>query len=123
VQGDLRAPQLSRRGLPAEETLFDACRPIVVNGIGVLGTRSDLLDRTIEHELPRIPDERRQDEAQFWAAFDREQPAILGALLDAVAGAIGRLDAVQLERAPRMVDVARLVVAAEPALAGPPARS
>ena len=102
-----------------EETLFDACRPIVINGIGVLGTRSDLLDRTIELELPRIPDERRQDEAQFWAAFDREQPAILGALLDAVSGAIGRLDEVQLERAPRMADFARWVVAAEPALGWP----
>jgi hypothetical protein len=102
-----------------EETLFDACRPIVINGIGVLGTRSDLLDRTIELELPRIPDDRRQDEAQFWAAFDREQPAILGALLDAVSGAIGRLDLVQLERAPRMADFARWVVAAEPALGWP----
>ena len=102
-----------------EETLFDACRPIVINGIGVLGTRSDLLDRTIELELPRILDDRRQDEAQFWAAFDREQPAILGALLDAVSGAIGRLDAVQLERAPRMADFARWVVAAEPALGWP----
>ncbi len=103
-----------------EETLFDACRPIVINGIGVLGTRSDLLDRTIELELPRIPDDRRQDEAQFWAAFDREQPAILGALLDAVAGAIGQLDGVKLERAPRMADFARWVVAAEPALGWPP---
>ncbi|MGD0020091.1 MAG: bifunctional DNA primase/polymerase [Candidatus Limnocylindrales bacterium] len=102
-----------------EETLFDACRPIVINGIGVLGTRSDLLDRTIELELPRIPDDRRQDEAQFWAAFDREQPAILGALLEAVSGAIGRLDQVQLERAPRMADFARWVVAAEPALGWP----
>jgi hypothetical protein len=102
-----------------EETLFDACRPIVINGIGVLGTRSDLLDRTIELELPRIPDDRRQDEAQFWAAFDREQPAILGALLDAVSGAIGQLDAVKLERAPRMADFARWVVAAEPALGWP----
>lgn len=99
-----------------EETLFDVCRPIVINGIGVLGTRSDLLDRTIELELPRIPDERRQDEAQFWAAFDLEQPAILGALLDAVSGAIGQLDAVKLERAPRMADFARWVVAAEPSL-------
>jgi hypothetical protein len=102
-----------------EETLFDACRPIVINGIGVLGTRSDLLDRTIELELPRIPDDRRQDEAQFWAAFDREQPTILGALLDAVSGAIGQLDAVRLERAPRMADFARWVVAAEPALGWP----
>jgi hypothetical protein len=102
-----------------EETLFDACRPIVINGIGVLGTRSDLLDRTIELELPRIPDDRRQDEAQFWAAFDREQPAILGALLDAMSGAIGQLDAVKLERAPRMADFARWVVAAEPALGWP----
>ena len=102
-----------------EETLFDACRPIVINGIGVLGTRSDLLDRTIELDLPRIPDDRRQDEASFWSAFEREQPAILGALLDAVAGAIARVDQVRLERAPRMADFARWVVAAEPALGWP----
>jgi len=102
-----------------EETLFDACRPIVINGIGVLGTRSDLLDRTIELELPRIADERRQDEAQFWASFDLERPAILGALLDAVSGAIGSLNQVQLERVPRMADFARWVTAAEPALGWP----
>ncbi len=102
-----------------EETLFDACRPIVINGIGVLGTRSDLLDRTIELELPRIPDTHRRDEAAFWAAFEREQPAILGALLDAVAGALGRWDEVHLDRAPRMADFARWVVAAEPALGWP----
>jgi hypothetical protein len=36
-----------------------------------------------------------------------------------VAGAIGRLDGVKLERAPRMADFARWVVAAEPALGWP----
>jgi 5-methylcytosine-specific restriction endonuclease McrA len=104
-----------RRGVAHTATRLPPDR----NGIGVLGTRSDLLDRTIELELPRIPDDRRQDEAQFWAAFEREQPTILGALLDAVSGAIGRLDEVKLERAPRMADFARWVVAAEPALGWP----
>lgn len=103
-----------------EETLFDACRPIVINGIGVLGTRSDLLDRTIELDLPRIPDTARRDETAFWSAFERERPTILGALLDAVAGALSRWDKVHLERAPRMADFARWVVAAEPTLRWPP---
>ena len=102
-----------------EETLFDACRPIVINGIGVLGTRSDLLDRTIELELPRIPDDRRQDEAQFWASFAREEPGILGALLDAVSGALARVDTVKIDRPPRMADFARWVVAAEATLGWP----
>jgi hypothetical protein len=102
-----------------EETLFDACRPIVINGIGVLGTKSDLLDRTVELELPRIADTDRRDETAFWAAFERERPAILGALLDGVAGALGCWEQVQLERAPRMADFARWVVAAEPALGWP----
>jgi putative DNA primase/helicase len=63
-----------------------------------------------------IPKAQRRSEEEFWAAFYRARPAILRGLLDALAGALGRIDSTQLEALPRMADFARWAVAAEPAL-------
>jgi hypothetical protein len=71
-----------------EEIIFEAKRPIILNGIEELATRGDLLDRAIVVELPRITDERRQTEDSLCVAFERERPRLLGALLDAVSGAL-----------------------------------
>lgn len=99
-----------------EETLFDACRPIVLNGIGAIASRSDLLDRAILLELPRIGDDARRSESEFWATYETQRPLILGALLDVVAAALGTVHTVRLARLPRMADFAQWAVAAEPAL-------
>jgi hypothetical protein len=98
-----------------EEMIFNAQRPIILNGISQVATRGDLLDRALVFTLPPIPDERRKDEAAFWADFDQAHPRILGALLDALAMGLQRLDKVQLERKPRMADFAIWGVATEPA--------
>lgn len=102
-----------------EEALFDAQRPVILNGIEELATRSDLLDRTISVDLPTIQPDRRRPEAAFWAAFEAARPRILGALLDVVSAALRNLPGVRLERLPRMADFALLVTAAEPALGWP----
>jgi len=70
-----------------EETIFDAQRPIVLNGIEELAVRGDLLDRSIIIYLPRIEEEKTLPEDVFWSEFDKEQPKILGALLTVVVGA------------------------------------
>jgi hypothetical protein len=44
-----------------EEVLFDAQRPILLNGIEDLGTRGDFLDRSIVLRLAPIPDTSRRD--------------------------------------------------------------
>src|SRR5215212_3526332 len=49
-----------------EETLFDATRPIILNGITDVATRADLLDRAIVLTLPTIPEEERRPEAELW---------------------------------------------------------
>jgi hypothetical protein len=100
----------------AEEKLFDAARPIIVNGIEDIATRSDFLDRSIILRLPVIPDVRRRDEAELLAAFECVRPRILGALLDATSGALRRRSEVKLPRKPRMADFATWVTAAESAL-------
>lgn len=100
----------------AEETLFWAARPIILNGITDLAVRSDLLDRSLLVTLPRIPDDRRRTTQAFWREFAAAAPAILGALLDGVSASIGGHRMVTLRRMPRMADFAVWVVAAERAL-------
>jgi hypothetical protein len=99
-----------------EEALFDAQRPVMMNGIEVMLTRGDALDRALIVHLPVITDDERQLEADLWPAFERERPAILGGLLDAVATALRRESSIKLKRLPRMADFAHWVTAAEPGL-------
>jgi hypothetical protein len=100
----------------SEETLFDAMRPIILNGIEDFVTRGDLADRVIALGLIEISDDRRRDEESFWAEFDLAAPLVLGALLDAVACGLRTLPHVKLARKPRMADFAKWIVACEAAL-------
>ena len=102
-----------------EEEIFQAQRPVILNGISQVATRGDLLDRAIVITLPPIPEHARRDEGTFWQEFDRARPRILGALLDAVSCGLRRLPDVQLERKPRMADFAMWSVAVEPACPWP----
>lgn len=105
----------------AEESIFVASRPIILNGIEEVGTRSDLLDRCVVVELPRIEPGNRRAEDVFWQEFDEARPGILGALLDAVSAAIRNLPNVQRSDTPwpRMADFAQWATAAEEALGLP----
>jgi hypothetical protein len=102
-----------------DEQLFDAMRPVVLNGITEIATRPDLLDRAVILHLPALADSRRLTEGEFWQAFTEQQPALLGALLDALAGAMRELPDVHLAKAPRMADFGRFGVAVERTLGWP----
>lgn len=101
-----------------EETIFDAQRPIILNGIEDIGSRSDLLDRTLIVELPRIEPGARRTETAFLSEFEKARPRILGSLLDAVSAALRNLRTVEQSDTtwPRMADFAQWAVAAENAL-------
>lgn len=100
----------------SEEVIFDAARPITINGIDDLTGRADLLSRSIALTMPTIEPGKRRTEAGLTAEFERARPRILGALCDAVSVALRRLPDVHLESPPRMSDFATWIVAAEPAL-------
>ncbi len=102
-----------------EEKLFDAMRPVLLNGIGEVATKSDFLGRAVVIQLPVVTDAARRDEAELYSAFEKVRPRILGALLTAVSTALGRFDAVRPGSMPRMADFARWVCAAEPGLGWP----
>jgi hypothetical protein len=99
-----------------EEKIFDAMRPVILNGIGGLIHRQDLADRTIIIELPAIPESKRLPEAEFWRKFEGARPRILGAIYTALSAALKNQNNVCLGSLPRMADYALWVTAAEPAL-------
>jgi hypothetical protein len=73
----------------AEETVFDAQRPVLLTGIEDLATRGDLLERSIVLTLPPIPEDRRRSERALWKQIEAVRPRILGALLTALSGHCG----------------------------------
>lgn len=99
-----------------DEVLFDAARPIILNGIEEIVTRPDLADRAILLTLEPIPEENRRPEAELWATFEAERPRILGVLLDAVAKGLAELPRTKLDKLPRMADFALWATACETAL-------
>jgi hypothetical protein len=98
-----------------DEVLFDAARPVVLNGIEDMVERADLADRAVFLTLEPIPEERRRSEAELWSAFESERPSILGALLDAVVEGLKRLPETRLPKLPRMADFALWAAACETA--------
>jgi len=102
-----------------EEVTLSAKRPVVINAIEEVVTRSDLLDRTLRVELPLIPDDERVSEEEFWRGFEQAHPAILGGLCDAISGALANYSTVRVPKLPRLADFAKWVTSAEAALNWP----
>ncbi|MCH8039495.1 MAG: hypothetical protein IH977_04020 [Nitrospinae bacterium] len=103
-----------------EEILFQAKRPILMNGIEELATRADLLDRAILLYLPDIPAKQRRPEKELWANFDEAKPTFLGAMFTALSMALREQAHVSLKELPRMADFALWITAAAPALDSTP---
>jgi hypothetical protein len=99
-----------------DEALFDAQRPIILNGIEDFVTRPDLADRALLLTLQPISEERRRPEAELRTTFEAERPRILGALLDAVVEGLKRSPETRLPKLPRMADFALWGTACETAL-------
>lgn len=95
------------------EIIFDAKRPVSMNGIEDFVTRADLLERSLLIRHPPIPEEKRRPESEFWAAFDAAHPKLLGAVLDRVSAGLRELPRVKLDRLPRMADFALFAAACE----------
>jgi hypothetical protein len=99
-----------------EEVLFEAARPILLNGIEEVISRPDLGDRAIFLTLPPIADAKRRSESDLWRAFEIARPRILGALLDAIVQGLRAMGRVHLDWLPRMADFALWATACEAAL-------
>jgi putative DNA primase/helicase len=100
----------------SDELICEVQCPVILNGIPSLTDRADLADRALNVHLRVIPESERQPEDQLWAAYEKQQPLILGALLDAVSAAMRNVATVKLDRLPRMADFMKWVTAASSGL-------
>jgi hypothetical protein len=66
----------------ADEVLFEAPCPTILNSIEDVITRPDLADRAIFLTLPYVHETARRSEKEIWRQFELAQPHILGALLE-----------------------------------------
>jgi hypothetical protein len=82
-----------------DEVLFQAARPVLLNGIEDVVCRADLANRAIFLNLAPIAEEQRRPEQKLWRDFEIARPRILGALLDAAAHGLRELPRVRLETA------------------------
>ncbi len=101
------------------ETIIDVMRPVMINGIDEVSTRSDFLDRAVTLTLPSIGRGRRRTEEDVEAEFERRRPRIFGSLLTALSAALRKLPDIRIEDLPRMADFAKFGVAAEAGLGLP----
>jgi len=92
----------------AEETVIETRKPIVLNGISVIVTAQDLLDRCLHIELPTI--HSRELARDIETRFEAAQPVLLGALLDLFVKVLAFLPSVAIDPKdrPRMADFAAL---------------
>src|SRR5262249_25672417 len=94
-----------------EEILLDVQRPVIVTSIEDVGTKDDFADRKLGINCPPIDDSQRWTETKLFAAVDAARPAIVGALLTAVATGLRRWGLVGDGPWPRMADFAQWVTA------------
>jgi hypothetical protein len=98
-----------------DEVLFDAAKPVILNGIEDFVTQPDLADRALFLTLEPIPEAQRRPQAELSAMFKAERPRILGVLLNAVVTGLNRLPETKLKTLPRMADFALWGTACETA--------
>ncbi|MSP41518.1 MAG: ATP-binding protein [Deltaproteobacteria bacterium] len=96
-----------------EDILFAYQRLVILTGIGLSVTKPDLLDRSLIVAVERIPDDIRRRERELDVEFQQAKPALFGALLDNLAGAIRVYDNMKFTALPRMADFAAWAMAAE----------
>ncbi|CAM3474092.1 hypothetical protein [Parendozoicomonas haliclonae] len=88
----------------ADETVLQALRPQIINGITAMATRMDLIDRCVSIELEALPDNQRKSKKCLEEEYAEAHPRILGALFQLIADALKVLPEIKLENPPRLVD-------------------
>ncbi len=97
----------------AAEVHLYSKNPCVINGIGCIPTRQDLLDRSVIVSLDFIPSSNRMTEKELMASWEQDRALIFGALCQAVSAALRNYDSVSERKLPRMADFTKWVIAAE----------
>lgn len=101
----------------AEVVTLTVKRPVVLNGIAEVVTASDMVNRTVTVDLPRLTGGHKE-ESSLWSVFESSLDRIRGAFLDIFAEALRRLPEVVLPKCDddRMASFMRLGMAVAEAM-------
>lgn len=88
----------------SDETILQFKRCVGLNGINIVATRPDLLDRSVLLELERIPKDERETEHTIWKEFEKDLPHFLGSIFNTLSAAMSLYDEVELDEVGRMAD-------------------
>jgi hypothetical protein len=98
------------------ENVFVYQNPMILNGIGELLERPDLMDRSMLMHTQSIADDSRIPPDEFKPAFEAARPRLLGALLDVVCAGVRQVPNVHPRSLPRMADFYKWGIAVEQSL-------
>jgi hypothetical protein len=87
-----------------DDIIYTFKRCIGMNGINLIATKPDLLDRSILFELERITKEKRQSEKELFEKFEKELPRLLGDIFNIISKALQIKPNIKLDSLPRMAD-------------------
>jgi len=87
-----------------EDIIYNFMRCIGINGINLVTTRPDLLERSLLLELERIEPEDRKTEKELNNNFQEDLPRILGGAFDVLSKAMTVRTNIHLDSHPRMAD-------------------
>ena len=93
-----------------EESVFEANRPVTINGINPVATQPDLISRLLRLDCPTLDEtgDRVSDE-DLAQVFEQRAPLAMGFLLDTMASALKVLPDIELgSDKPRLMDFAKL---------------
>jgi hypothetical protein len=88
----------------ADEVMLNIHRTVVLNGINVVATQPDLLDRSILVELERIPEADRKTEEKVWKEFNADLPKLLGMVFNTLSKVMALVPNTELQGYSRMAD-------------------
>ena len=87
-----------------DDIIYSFKRCIGINGINLVTTRPDLLERSLLIELERIDPSHRKTEKELYENFAKDLPLILGGVFDVLVKAIQIRPTIKLDSHPRMAD-------------------
>jgi len=92
-----------------EDVIREYRRAILLNGLVIPTDKPDLIDRVLPVALRRVVKEERQTERHMRALFDARHPKLLGAVLEALSGALAYHE--EIRGLPRLADWAEYAIA------------
>ncbi|HBH3656767.1 TPA: hypothetical protein ACP6IR_002001 [Clostridioides difficile] len=88
----------------SEQIIMNFRKGMILNGINIVATRSDLLDRCILMELDRIPQNERKLEHELNKMIENDMPKILGAIFTTISKAMDKYNSIELDNLGRLAD-------------------